>query len=283
MRAYVKDLVTRCRRSPAIWGWEFGNEFNLGADLPNAAQHRPAIVSRLGTPARRSEEDEWSYETIRTAFTAFAREVRRYDPDRVISTGDGFPRPSAWHNWKEKSWTNDTPEQFAAMLTSDNPDPVSLISVHAYGDCSREIHAAAAAAARAKKPLFVGEFGAPGPVEKSEKEFRALLAAIEEAQVPLAALWVYDFKGQDGTWNVTATNGRAYQLRAIAEANARLRNRRSDFTTAVSRAHPRLPQPGWLAGRGCCSPCGRAGACPAPVRPDHPAWRGRYCRHPPAG
>ena len=77
MRAYVKDLVTRCRRSPALWGWEFGNEFNLGADLPNAAEHRPPIVPGLGTPARRSEKDEWSYETIRTAFAAFARTVRR--------------------------------------------------------------------------------------------------------------------------------------------------------------------------------------------------------------
>jgi hypothetical protein len=95
--------------------------------------------------------------------------------------------------------------------------------VHAYGDCTREIHEAAAAAARARKPLFVGEFGAPGPAEKSEKEFRSLLSTIEEALVPLAALWVYDFKGQDASWNVTATNERAYQLQAISEANARLR------------------------------------------------------------
>ena len=109
------------------------------------------------------------------------------------------------------------------MLTGDNPDPVSLLSVHAYGDSTRQIHEAAAAAAQARKPLFVGEFGAPGPAEKSEKEFRALLAAIEAAQVPLAALWVYDFRGQDGTWNVTANNDRASQLQAISAANARLR------------------------------------------------------------
>jgi hypothetical protein len=249
MRAYVKDLVSRYRNSPAIWGWEFGNEFNLGADLPNAAQHRPPAVPSLGTPARRTEKDEWSYGTIRAAFTAFAREVRRYDPDRIISTGDGFPRPSAWHNWKEKSWTNDTPEQFAAMLAGDNPDPVSVISVHAYGDCTREVREAMVAAAGVRKPLFVGEFGAPGPAAKSEQEFRTLLAAIEKAQVPLAALWVYDFKGQDGSWNVTATNERAYQLRAIAEANARLRAnlaRRTQETPAATPSadweHPSPPR-----------------------------------------
>jgi hypothetical protein len=227
LRAYVQDVVTRYRESPAIWGWEFANEFNLGADLPNASEWRPPIVPSLGTPRSRSEKDEWSYETIRTAFTAFAREVRRYDPNRIISTGDSLPRPWAWHNWKEKSWTRDTPEQFATMLTGDNPDPVNVISVHAYGDSdyddlSKAIRDAAAVAERVRKPLFVGEFGAPGPAAKSEKEFRALLAAIEAARVPLAALWVYDHKDQDGTWNVTATNERAYQLRAISEANARL-------------------------------------------------------------
>jgi hypothetical protein len=70
----------------------------------------------------------------------------------------------------------------------------------------------------------VGEFGAPGPAAKSEKEFRTLLTAIEQAAVPLAALWVYDRASNDPDplWNVTATNERAYQLQAIAEANARL-------------------------------------------------------------
>jgi hypothetical protein len=101
MRAYVEDLVTHYRRSPALWGWEFGNEFNLGADLPNAAEHRPATVPRLGTSASRSEKDEWSYETIRDAFAAFAREVRRFDPHRAISSGDSLPRTAAWHNWKQ--------------------------------------------------------------------------------------------------------------------------------------------------------------------------------------
>jgi hypothetical protein len=49
---------------------------------------------------------------------------------------------------------------------------------------------------------------------------------MEKAEVPLAALWVYDFPGQNDTWNVTATNDRTYQLQAIAEANARIRHAR---------------------------------------------------------
>ena len=223
MRDYVRDMVGRYRHSPAIWGWEFGNEFNLSADLPNAAEHRPQIVPALGTPATRSAKDEVTYEDIRAAFAAFAREVRRYDPDRLISTGDGFPRESAWHNWKEKTWTADTPAQAAQMLRADNPAPVDVLSVHAYRDCAASLRADALLGRQWGKPLFVGEFGAPGPSEKSEAGFQALLKAIQDADVPLAALWVYDFSNQDADFNVTAANGRAYQLRAIADANARLR------------------------------------------------------------
>jgi len=222
MRRYVRDVVTRYADSPAIWGWEFGNEFNLGANLPNAAEHRPPVWPTLLTATSRSEKDEWTYEIIRTAFAAFAVEVRKYDPDRVISTGDSAPRACAWHNWKEKTWTNDTPEQFAEMLTADNPDPVSIVSIHAYEEGAPVIRAANEIAKRLGKPLFVGEFGAPGPRAESEAAFTELLTAIEEAQVPLAAVWVYDHGDQDA-FSITAANERAYQLQALSAANARLR------------------------------------------------------------
>ncbi|MDQ2798347.1 MAG: hypothetical protein M3Y13_01740, partial [Armatimonadota bacterium] len=120
----------------------------------------------------------------------------------------------------------DTPAQTAAILLADNPAPIDVVSVHAYENSVQAIRTDAALARRWKKPLFVGEFGAPGPPEKSEAQFRAILKAIEDSDVPLAALWVYEFRSQDADFNVTATNGRAYQLRAIAEADARLRAER---------------------------------------------------------
>jgi hypothetical protein len=79
-------------------------------------------------------------------------------------------------------------------------------------------------AAQVHKPLFVGEFGVPGnPTPESRRRFAEVLAQIERLQVPLAALWVFDFDGQATDWSVTATNARAYQLQAVAEANRRLR------------------------------------------------------------
>lgn len=222
MRRYVREVAGRYRGNEAVWGYEFGNEYNLSASLPNAAEHRPPVAPELGTPPSRTIKDEWTYETIRSAFADFAREVRKRDKRKLIVTGDAFPRDSAWHNWKERSWTHDTPEQWAEMLRDNNPDPVNAISVHAYGDCAAQISAANAVAKRARKPLFVGEFGAPGDSEKSRKEFEALVAAIESERVPLSALWVFDYRSQDGEWNVTAANSRAWQLQKVSELNRRI-------------------------------------------------------------
>jgi hypothetical protein len=222
MRAYTRQVVTRYRDSPAVWGWEFGNEYNLDADLPNAAQHRPPAHPVFGTPGSRSARDDATHDSVRTALAEFAREVRRHDPRRIITSGNAFPRPTAWHQRKEKSWTADTPEQFAEMLLADNPDPINVVSVHAYKDNLARVPAAAATARAAKKPLFAGEFGVPGQRSaETEKEFADMLAAIERERVPLAALWVYDH-GDTDPMSVTAANGRSWQLAAVAEANARI-------------------------------------------------------------
>jgi hypothetical protein len=231
MCKYVRDVVVRYRNSPAIWGWEFGNEWNLAADLPNASQHRPPMLPRRGTPTSRSKADEITYEIIRTAFAAFAKEVRRYDDHRVISSGNSAERSSAWHNWKEKNWKRDTPEQFSEMLQADNPNPINTISIHVY-EGPRQIIDAAAVRRKAKKPLFVGEFGVQESSDAPEK-FRRLLAAIEKEKVELAAVWVYDRNesGKNEKWNVTSTNERAYQLKEIAAANERIRKSLNPYKT----------------------------------------------------
>jgi len=224
MRSYTAELVRRYGKSRAIWAWEFGNEYNLAADLPNAAEHRPPVWPALGTAASRSEKDELTHAMFRTALVEFAREVRKHDRNRAIISGNSIPRPSAWHQQKELSWTKDTPEQFTAMLLGDNPDPLDTLCIHAYAPEDLErLPSAASAAIRAAKPLFVGEFGVEGPeTDQAREKLIALLRAIAGNRIPLAALWVYDFGGQDKSWNVTWDNERAFQLRMIADANRRL-------------------------------------------------------------
>ena len=229
MRQYTREVVARYAPSPAIWGWEFGNEYNLPADLPNAAEHRPPAVPAVGTPAVRTGEDDLTHAAFRLALREFAREVRKLDARRIIVSGNATPRPSAWHQAKEKSWKPDTREQFAEMLAADNPSPMDTLSVRGY-DLTTDIGRLAQAMAVAKavrKPLFVGEFGVPDTTTVESKEkFATMLAAIETNHVPLSALWVFDFASQAQDWNVTATNGRGWQLDAIQQANARMGSKR---------------------------------------------------------
>jgi len=232
MRRYTREMVTRYRNSPAIWGWEFGNEFMLQADL-NSPEHRPPVWPTLGTAKTRSKLDELTSEAARYAQTAFAEEVRKLDKDRIILSGNAFPRASAWHLSAEQNWKQDTNPQFADALLCDNADPMNVICVHLYPDFltrfdraltyAELLRVAIDIAAKAGKPLFVEEFGtdeATGPAARTE--FEKMLSAIEKTHVGFAALWVYDFEGQKDTYNVSATNSRAYQLDAISKANRQL-------------------------------------------------------------
>jgi predicted GH43/DUF377 family glycosyl hydrolase len=218
MRQYVREVVTRYRDNPAIWAWEFGNEYLLSASLPNAREHRPPIHPSLGTATNRSERDDLSFAMVRDAYTAFAREVRQHDPQRLIITGDAFPRPSAWHQERENRWKNDSPEQFAEVLALGTPDPIQVISVHMYKDDHTRLAAAMDVSRKLNKPLFVGEFGVESNTPEDAARLRRMVAALQASQVPLAALWVFDFQHQQD-FSVTATNARAWQLDLIAEAN----------------------------------------------------------------
>jgi len=222
MREYVREVVTRYRNSPAIWAWEMGNEFALQASLPNAPAHRAPIWPNLETAESRSERDDLTFAMLRVAYREFGKAVREHDKQRLILTGDSMPRAAAWHMENKGTWTPDDEQQFHHMLDSLNPEPIDAISIHAYGDDTERIAWSVRAAASIKKPLFIGEFGVPGTGPEVEEEFRRMLRIIEELPIPLAALWVFDLPSQDADYNITDDNERSYQLREVAEANARL-------------------------------------------------------------
>jgi hypothetical protein len=240
MRQYVSDVVERYKNSPAIWAWEFGNEYSLCADLPDPANHRPPITPQLGSPTTRSEADDMTHDLIVTACAQFATEVRKHDPLRPITTGNSLPRPAAAHLRAERSWTNDSREEFTKDLAEVTPNPSNLISVHVYpaDEIKRfgQEHVSyeeilllcMQTAAKEGKALFVGEFGASdedaeGNAETVMKNNKEMLEALEKTRVPLSALWVFDFSYHDSSINVTASNKRAYMLDELEKANQRMR------------------------------------------------------------
>ena len=240
IREYTEDVVRRYGNHPAIWAWEFGNEYNLASDLPNAMDHLPPVIPGKGTPGKRTARDTVTTAMVMEAMRTFADTVRRLDPYRPVTTGHALPRPSQYHQRIEGSWTIDTVEEYQRELLRAHPAPYDLVSVHIYPNrkaryfdmetCSWEKHMSILkeAARTAGKAVFIGEFGS-GNLEKEEgvetarKEFESLLAAIEISGIALAALWVYDFSWQDDSCNVTPSNQRAWQLEALREVNARMK------------------------------------------------------------
>lgn len=234
MRTFVKEMTARYGKSKATWGWEFGNEVSLAADLPNASEHRPLVSVEMGTPATRNAGDEFTHEMMRNTFRLFASEVRKYDKTRPILTGNAFPRASAFHQMTEHSWGTDNPHQSAIMLADDNPDPVDTLSGHFYSPSLdkygrtltvEQLFAECMTVSRkAGKPLVIGEFGtADQKTPELERQFfNEIISALEKTEVPLSMMWVYDFSWQEADCNVTATNSRAYRLDLISEANKRM-------------------------------------------------------------
>ena len=237
MRQYTGEVVNRYKNSPAIWGWEFGNEVNLLVDLPNAVKFRP----KNGTG---TELDDVTANSFTVMLSEFAKAVRKYDKTRPIFSGNSHPRAYAWHNSAERSWKLDTPEQAQEIILRDNPAPLNTIGIHFYGINNTEAELGKWApnrlhylmwlrgvADKVKRPIFVGEFGIAdwNGGAPSRPVFEAQLAEMDSAGVDLAAFWVYDRKGGGGGWSATFDNERAYMITLTAEANRRCNIRRGSL------------------------------------------------------
>lgn len=236
MRTYTTEVVTRYKDSPAIWAWEFGNEYNLCVDLPNAAEWRPAVWPSLGTALFRTAEDDLYHDDIVNAFREFALAVRAVDGWRPVTTGNGLPRPSAQHLRDELSWTHDSRDEFKQNLADVTPDPMDLISIHTYPQLeddrfnegvvplSEILALCQEVSAATGKALFIGEIGfrtdpPMGTPTETHAAFHNAMTTLETSGVPLAALWVYDRLDPSDLWNMSTTNDRAWMLDSLAATN----------------------------------------------------------------
>ena len=195
MAQYAKLIVKRYMESPAIWGYEFGNEINLSVDLPNALDLLGPGNPALGQRPQYDENDIYTTEIVQPAMREFAQIVKKNDQyGRIVTSGNSEPRPSQYNQRTKKSWTTDKREQMAEAMAWHNPAPMDCVSVHIYDLLDRFlpksensyanlVKAYMEEAAAQNKALFVGEFfGLDGRCEE-------VIDAIVENRVPISAVW----------------------------------------------------------------------------------------------
>ena len=241
MRNYVKEVVTRYKNSPAIWGWEFGNELNLQARPGN----RPLANPNKGTPFLRSTDDEISLSKMEVALSEFGNFVREIDSYRILISGNAIPRPEELG--QSGDWSSSTKEVYFNQLRESNPRPINTISIHLYPNFEGRylslfkvgayelIRNTMMDSILIRKPLLILEFGASRydppwttNLQEEKEQFYQIMEIIKKEDVPLSAVWAYDFRGAEGKWDVKS-NDRSYQLMAISDFNKHLNNRTGKF------------------------------------------------------
>ena len=145
IKYHTREMVERYKNSPAIWGWEFGNEYNLAVDHPNVPNGRvrwgSAAVQGMTLADSNTNlvvlpawtgPDDLVRADVWVAKTNFAHTVRSIDPWRLITSGAAKSLRSAYHNMTEHTWTVDSRAEHAQVLPVDNPAPMDTVSVHIY-------------------------------------------------------------------------------------------------------------------------------------------------------
>jgi len=236
MRTYTHEVVSRYVNSPAIWGWEFGNEYNVSVDLPDAWRNLPPVNPRMGRTSNRGPDDSLTTDIFTSALSDFAKTVREIDGHRMLLTGNSLTRPFAYHLLTEKRNGPDSAEQFATMLLRQNPGPFNPVCIHAgpslvpYSIARQPvsynelIRICAGAARSASKSLYIEEFiTCPPKTECStatrRKNVGEVLAAIQTNNVPLASVWVYERKMVHDPYSLSFDNDTASVLQMIADFN----------------------------------------------------------------
>jgi len=236
MRTYIREVVSRYVNSPAIWGWEFGNECNLSLDNPDAWRNMRPVNVRLGMTRSRGPDDTLTTEMFTSALSDFARTVREIDGHRMLLTGNNVPRFSAYHMQTERREGADNAAQFATMLLRQNPGPFNPICIHSAPmspmprfakrpvSYNELIQTCAGAARSASKSLYIEEFvTCPAKTECSTATRREnvseVLAAIQANNVSLASVWVYGRKMIQDPNSLSFEDDTASVLQMIGDFN----------------------------------------------------------------
>lgn len=227
---YTAAVVSELKDSKAIFAWEFGNEFNLSCDLPNADEHMPALPPHSKRESR-TKEDYLSAEDVSFALTKFAQTIRTLDSSgRMITSGNATLRPSQYNQLKYNSWAQDTYEEYKEMTGMFTPDGVDAVSEHVYfqqqttfGEelsLPRYLSYMMQMAREMKKAYFVGEWG--GGSDDNMASYKEIGNDFVDAGVQICLFWNFNLNENSVEYSFSADSTRGKRIFAVlAELNYR--------------------------------------------------------------
>lgn len=232
---FMSDVLSRYQSSKVFAAWEFANELNTYADLPNGYNWWPKSDPKRGTPSSRDEGDLVSSVLISKSTERFSRTARKFFPNTMLSGGFDAPRVNAF-NLSRGRFAHDNPEEIIANQQKLNQH-VDLLSLHFYptdepnaammlrNDSEKQLGALVNAGKSIGKEVFIGEFGVKrtSSIQRDKAAFDRILDRMVSSGVSSAALWVFDYTPMTDDWSVTLSGDRRYQLESLARVNRTLR------------------------------------------------------------
>lgn len=248
---YVAQAVARYAGSAAILFWELSNENNALVDgfMDGSTV---ACDPAHGTPARRTDRDNFDTAQMVETFGWLAATIRRADPSRLVNAGTSMPRSFA-QSWRDtpraqvaRHHMDSAPDNRSAFVRNllDTNSRTDFVSAHMGGlpDNARRawlrnvteptalLETARAAAASRAQPFYLGEFTATVG-ERGARSYGYAEAVIGWALDVdallgggggvLSSVWVFEYAPQNATWSIEPERDRAL-LRVLVAANRKL-------------------------------------------------------------
>ncbi len=173
-------FLTRYLNYPNIFGWEFGNEYNLYGDTSGAG---------------------FSLKSISDGRTLFANIVRELDPYRIISSGDAIPCTWCWSYYTRGVIEADSYAELLRAMDYLVPEELNTLSIHFYeterdgsarwynGDCLADVvYAWKELADTLDVALYIGEYGGHVALftyffEPNPPSYESILKSVEMIKV----------------------------------------------------------------------------------------------------
>ena len=225
LQDYTEEIVTALKDYKAIFAWEFGNEFNLSCDLPNAAENVPALPANSKRETR-TEEDFLSAVDVQFALTKFSETISRIDDTgRMITSGNATLRPSQYNQLHHNTWAQDSVLEYKKITGTFTPDGVDAVCEHVYFTSQKTfgreltlaeyLQYATANAKALNKAYFVGEWG--GGSSEDRSYYSEIGNAFVEAGVQLALLWNFNAVEGSVEYSFSADTKRGKMLLEVIE------------------------------------------------------------------